>query len=140
VRTMKRSVLIVSSVLLALILALPCMSDAAGRYYGRGYGYHGGYGHGWYGYGWYRPRVFIGPAYVAPWYYPVPPPVYAAPPTGAYALPAPEPGYDYPDPAVTQDYGQSDPAYGSGEWVMVPGQYVDGRWIAEHKAWVPANR
>lgn len=27
-----------------------------------------------------------------------------------------------------------------GEWVTVPGQWVDGRWVPPHRAWVPANR
>ncbi len=27
----------------------------------------------------------------------------------------------------------------SGEWVEVPGQWVNGTWVAPHKAWVPAN-
>jgi hypothetical protein len=26
-----------------------------------------------------------------------------------------------------------------GEWVEVPGQWVNGTWVAPHKAWVPAN-
>jgi hypothetical protein len=132
---MKRSV-IIALVLLGLITVLPCTSDAAGGYHGRGYGYHGGYRHGWYGYGWYGPRVVVAPAYVAPWYYPVPSPVYATPPPVAYA----EPDYAYPDPAGTQDYGQNDPTNGPGEWVIVPGQYVNRRWIAEHRAWVPSIR
>jgi surface antigen len=26
-----------------------------------------------------------------------------------------------------------------GEWVMVPGQWVGGRWVPAHKQWVPVN-
>ncbi len=143
---MKRSTLIILLfALLGLILALPCVSDAAGGYRGGGHGFRGGYYHGyhgWHGYGWYGPRVFIGPGYVAPWYYP-PPPVYVVPAPSAYAMPAPDPAYAYPDPAVTPGYPQGDQGNGlpsgPGEWVTVPGQYVDGRWIGEHQAWVPAN-
>jgi hypothetical protein len=26
-----------------------------------------------------------------------------------------------------------------GEWVVVPGQLVDGRWIPPHEAWAPKS-
>ena len=26
-----------------------------------------------------------------------------------------------------------------GQWVQVPGKWVDGKWIPAHKAWVPVN-
>jgi hypothetical protein len=26
-----------------------------------------------------------------------------------------------------------------GEWVQVPGRWVDGRWVPSHKVWVPVN-
>ena len=36
------------------------------------------------------------------------------------------------------------PSYGHnetppGEWVTVPGQWVGGKWIPAHRAWVPVN-
>ena len=157
---MKRNMLMVLVVLLGLTLALPCVSEAGrggggrggghaggrvGGFHGGGYRYYGGYR----SYGFYRPGVVIGPAVVAPLYYPgyypVPPPVYGEPPpgyVGPYVDPAygdPDPAYAYPDPAVTGGYGQGDPANNAGEWVTVPGQYVNGRWVGEHKAWVPAS-
>ena len=54
-----------------------------------------------------------------------------------------------------QAYGRSsysNPSYGSnygafpdqgdvppGEWVTVPGRWVNGQWVPSHKAWVPVN-
>jgi outer membrane lipoprotein SlyB len=26
-----------------------------------------------------------------------------------------------------------------GQWVTIPGQWVGGKWVPEHKAWVPVN-
>ncbi len=26
-----------------------------------------------------------------------------------------------------------------GEWVVIPGQWVGGRWVPSHRAWVPLN-
>jgi outer membrane lipoprotein SlyB len=26
-----------------------------------------------------------------------------------------------------------------GEWVQVPGQWADGKWVPSHKVWVPIN-
>ena len=31
------------------------------------------------------------------------------------------------------------PGYGGGSWVTVPGQYVNGKWVPEHKVQVPAG-
>jgi hypothetical protein len=157
---MKISMLIISVALLGLVVSfsLPCVGEAGkggggGGPHGGGFrgsppsgGHAGGHGHsgghrshGRYGHGWYYPPVFMGSAFFAPWYYPVFPPVYLAPPPAVYGVPVPEPAYTYPDPAVTEGYGQDDPANNEGEWVTVPGQYVDGRWIGGHQAWVPAN-
>ena len=51
---------------------------------------------------------------------------------GLTAVPAPPPrsAYVYPPPG-------GNPA---GAWVLVPGQWVEGRWIPSHRAWAPANR
>lgn len=53
------------------------------------------------------------------------PPVYSGPP------PAPPPVYAGP-PA------EENPP-GPGQWVEVPGSYVNGQWVPPHRAWVPAN-
>jgi len=53
-----------------------------------------------------------------PAYTPPPPP----PPPQVAAAPAPMP--EEPPP---------------GQWVDVPGEYVNGVWVPPHKAWVPAN-
>jgi hypothetical protein len=29
--------------------------------------------------------------------------------------------------------------YPPGEWVVVPGRWVSGRWVPSHRAWVPVN-
>ena len=34
-------------------------------------------------------------------------------------------------------YAPPPPATGSGSWVTVPGQYVNGKWVPEHKVQVP---
>ena len=48
----------------------------------------------------------------------------------------------YTEPAYAQTSGYG-PAYGReeplGQWVMVPGQWVNGQWIPDHQAWVPVN-
>ena len=44
---------------------------------------------------------------------------------------APQTVYAAPDSSV-----QEAPP---GEWVMVPGQWVGGRWVPAHKQWVPIN-
>ena len=115
---------------------------------------HGGWGGGggW-GAGWFVGGLALGTAIgvsARPYYY-YPAPVYAYP-APAYAYPAP--GYAYPPPAyATQPPApyatQPPPPYAApstaatsqkGEWVTVPGQEVSGRWVPEHKAWVPANQ
>jgi hypothetical protein len=61
--------------------------------------------------------MILGAAITHPWYpepvYVQPRPVYAYPPREAYGPPP------------------------QGEWVRVPGQWVDGRWIPPHNAWAP---
>jgi hypothetical protein len=67
---------------------------------------------------------------------------------GALASPIPR---NAVDPSQTQQklaQQQQSPPYtppprpqqaSSGEWVEVPGQWVNGTWVAPHKTWVPAN-
>ena len=146
---MKRGILLVLVVLLGLVLALPDTGNAGGRggrsgggYRGGHGGYHGGGGGRYYGGyrhygGWYGPGLFVG-VYPSPWYYApvVPPPVYVEP-APVYAAPAPAPAYAYPDPAYTQQYNQPQTDGSAGQWVTVPGQWVDGKWVAEHQVRVP---
>jgi hypothetical protein len=28
---------------------------------------------------------------------------------------------------------------GAGQWVTIPGQWVNGQWVPEHQVWVPVN-
>jgi len=48
--------------------------------------------------------------------------------------------YAQPDPAFIEKYGQPDAPQFAGEWVIVPGQHVNGVWVREHKVWVPGSR
>jgi outer membrane lipoprotein SlyB len=34
-----------------------------------------------------------------------------------------------------EDTGETPP----GEWIEVPGQWIDGKWVPAHKSWVPVN-
>jgi hypothetical protein len=165
---MKRSVSIMLVVLMGLIVAQPVIGrpltggahfSGGYRYPGGGYRYPGGGyrhpgggyyprgGHGYYGGGyrtyrgygyWYGPPSYVGPWFFPYWYVTIVPPIYATPPP--VALPALQPPYAYPDPAFVEKYGGTNSAQDSGEWVTVPGQYVDGTWVKEHKVWVPRSR
>jgi hypothetical protein len=59
-------------------------------------------------------------------------PRYIVPP--AYASPASAPVYA--NPAAPSVYSQDGPP---GEWVMVPGRWIDSRWVPAHKVWIPVN-
>lgn len=54
-----------------------------------------------------------------------------------------QPSYQPPAPTPAPGYAYSAPSYGGqeppGEWVSVPGRWVDGRWVPEHNVWVPVN-
>lgn len=65
-------------------------------------------------------------------YNPPPQRVYVYPqPNAVYVYPQPSnTAYAYPDPEFTAKYSQNKP---SGEWVTVPGQTVNGKWVPEHK-------
>ena len=71
-------------------------------------------------------------------YNPPPQRVYVYPqPNVVYVYPQPSNvAYAYPDPEFTARYSQSKP---SGDWVVVPGQTVNGKWVPEHKVLVPAQ-
>jgi hypothetical protein len=122
--------------MLCLIVMTSNMAFAGGYYYP----HHGWHGHGGEDAGWFAGGLILGgmlgtifspyywrpaPVYVypGPSYVYTPPPVVIDPPNRAYA---------YPDPSYTRGTGQS-----SGEWVVVPGQWVSGKWVSEHKAWAP---
>ncbi len=64
---------------------------------------------------------------------PQPAVVYVQPGATVYATPAPPP----PPP-----YSSSNPPSnnsGTGEWVTVPGQWVDGTWVPQHTVFVQRN-
>ena len=141
-----KSFMILIVFLLAVSLAIPGTSYARERYsgrqyYGRPYSghqysgrpyyrhhYNGHYGRhydGWYGAGVLAGGILLGALIAQPWYYRQAP-VYTAPST----VYVPNQAYAYPDPNLTSKEG-------SGEWVEVPGQSVNGKWVPPHKTWVP---
>ncbi|HAR97275.1 MAG TPA: hypothetical protein DCR97_15135 [Deltaproteobacteria bacterium] len=50
----------------------------------------------------------------------------------SYPAPAPAPTYTYSAPS----YGGQEPP---GQWVTVPGRWVNGRWVPAHDVWAPIN-
>lgn len=62
--------------------------------------------------------------------------IYSTSPQKVYSPPQTNVAYAYPDPAFIAKYGQKK---GLEEWVIVPGQSVDGKWVPEHKVWVTVN-
>jgi|WetSurMetagenome_2_1015567.scaffolds.fasta_scaffold729291_1 hypothetical protein len=53
------------------------------------------------------------------------------------------PVYAYPTPP-SQGYTYTDPSYyppqiSSGQWVMVPGQWVNDNWVPQHEVWVQST-
>lgn len=42
--------------------------------------------------------------------------------------------YAAPDPDFVARYGKNEP---SGEWIIVPGQQVGGKWVPAHRILVP---
>ncbi len=60
--------------------------------------------------------------------------VYVQPGATVYATPAPpSPAAPYPNPNTPSNNS------GTGEWVTVPGQWVDGTWVPQHTVLVPRN-
>jgi hypothetical protein len=110
---------------------------------------YGGWGAGWF-VGGLAVGTALGYAATRPYYYYPAAPVYVYP-SPAYAYPPS--AYAYPPPAYTapsQAYiSQPPPAAAvpppppgtsqKGEWVTVPAQEVGGKWVPEHKAWVPSQ-
>ncbi len=45
-----------------------------------------------------------------------------------------QPAYAYPAPSAA--YAPEEPP---GEWILVPGRWVNGRWIPAHRVWAPVN-
>jgi hypothetical protein len=43
--------------------------------------------------------------------------------------------YAYPEPTPAA-YGNDDPP---GQWVQVPGRWINGRWVPSHRVWVPVD-
>lgn len=82
------------------------------------------------------PHYYYSPVYRYPRVvYSYPAPVYVYQPPVVYVAPEPpNRAYAYPDPSyVEANRGPS------GEWITVPGQWVEGKWVPEHKTWVPAD-
>ncbi len=51
---------------------------------------------------------------------------------------SPQPVYAYPQPAYTAPAAYTADAP-PGEWVVVPGRWVNGRWEPAHRVWMPVN-
>lgn len=132
---MKKNIYLVVILIISLSLILPSVSYSWSRGYYRPYGHYrcGGYNNGW----------AVGAAIVggilagavvgniiaqSAAYNALPQRVYPAPQTNV--------AYAYPDPAFIAKYGQKK---SPGEWVIVPGQSVDGKWVPEHKVWLAVN-
>jgi hypothetical protein len=49
------------------------------------------------------------------------------PPSGSRAYASPDRSFQAPNEGP------------SGEWVTVRGQWVNGKWVPEHKVWIPVN-
>ncbi len=45
--------------------------------------------------------------------------------------------YAAPPPVAAPERGYSDAP--PGQWIEVPGQWVGGKWVPAHRAWVPVN-
>jgi hypothetical protein len=118
---------------LIIVLGIPFILPTASFAWRGGAGYYDGWGpHR--PYGWHRPRVYVGTAFAGPRY--VPFPVYTYSPPVVYVNPVPQPAYSCPDPGIVRQYTDESPP---GQWVDVPGQWVEGKWIPSHKAWVAVN-
>ncbi len=130
----KKSFVFIIVALIGISFAFPATSQA------RRYGWRGG--RGWYGAGAFAGGVVLGTVIARPWYY-APAPVYVYPPPPV-AYDTPPPAY-YSDQPYAQPYAYPDPTVASrpddrssaGQWVEVPGQSINGRWVPPHRAWIP---
>ena len=140
----KQTFIIIIVALIGISLAFPVVSQARGGW-GRG-------GWGWYGGGAFVSGAVLGAAIASPWYYGYgygPTPYYGYPPPGTvYSAPppvyTPNQAYAYPDPNVAPQQSPTvtpgtDGTPPSGQWVEVPGQSINNRWVPSHKVWVPNN-
>ncbi len=135
----KKSLVIIIVALIGISLALPAVSEAR-RGGGRG-------GRGWHRGGAFMGGALLGVAIARPWYYYGPSPYYDYPSPVVYTpMPvySPNQANAYPDPTITplQDSmvtPGTDSKSSSGQWVEVPGQSINGKWVPSHKAWVPDN-
>jgi len=140
----------VLSVLIIATLALVSPSFGHGWYYG-------GCGWGSCGYnGWEAAAIVGGSILLGTFlgiminnsYWPVPPS------QETYVYPETQYPYAAPDPAFVERHAgkenhgsQPGPEYSSqenianqpGEWVTVPGQWVQDAWVPSHRVWVPDN-
>ncbi len=107
-----------------------------GPYRYHGGGYHNGWAVGAGIAGGLLLGVILGNALSRPAYYEPPPSRVYAYPEPVYVYPPPSPAYAYPAPASAALYERKGPP---GEWVTVPGQWVEGMWVSQHRVWVPAN-
>lgn len=119
---MKKHAIICSVLAIALVAAIPSQSLAWSRHSYRG---HGGYSGGAVA-GALLGGVLLGTVIgsTAHTHYYAPERVYVSPPP-------PPPVYVYPAPSYREDP--------PGEWVTVPGRWVDGRWVPAHRVWVPID-
>jgi hypothetical protein len=53
-----------------------------------------------------------------------------------YVAAAPAPAYACPDQGYSSRYESEAPP---GEWVTVPGKWVNGKWVPSHRVWLPVN-
>jgi hypothetical protein len=122
---MKKITAVILAVALGFVLVYPAAVQAGPHYYGppaHGYSHnHGSYYNGWWVAGAAVGGVIlgtvIGSAIASPRY-------------------APAPVYAYPGQAYGAGYQSEAPP---GEWVTVPGRWVNGQWVPAHRAWVPVN-
>ena len=144
---MKRKIVMLIVFVLGILFILPIEGLAwrKGTNIGGGHtsiwvGSSVGYRHGWRPYrpyGWNRPRVYVGTSFIYPWYTTSPSVIYVnPPPTVVYSNPTPQTAYAYPDPALTSQNPVDNPP---GEWITIPGQWINGKWVPSHKTWVPVN-
>ncbi len=144
---MKVKGLIVVFILIAMILMVSSTVFASGYWHHR----HWHHRYCCYSSHWWVPgaviasSVILSAAIIRPWYR-IPGTVYAYPSSEAVYIPdsstniIPRRAYASPDPQFISKYGRTGTKETrSGEWITVPGQQVNGKWIPSHKVWVPSN-